>query len=84
VLVPVVFAVGVVLGATAVAVATADALPPDAADVDEQRPVLAEEERQALGYRLLPDAGPAVDEDQRRRRRVHGPAKDIGGGYRGG
>ena len=83
-LVPAVFVVVMVLGATAVAVGTADTLPPDAADVDEQRPVIAEEERQTLGYRLLSDAGPAVDEHQRRRRRVHGPTKDIGGGYRGG
>jgi hypothetical protein len=82
--VPVVFVVVVMmLGATAVAAAAADAFPPDAADVDEQRLVLAEEERQTLGHRLLPHAVPAVDEHQRRRRRVHGPAEYIGGGNRG-
>lgn len=51
----------------------------DAADVDEQGLVFAEEKRQTLGDRLLPDAGPAVDVHQRCRGWVHRSAKDIRG-----
>ncbi len=72
----------VVLGA-----AGAGRLAPDAADVDQQRLVAAEEECQTLGDRLLADAVPAIDVDERGRGRVHGPAEDIGrrdGGGDGG
>jgi hypothetical protein len=61
------------------AASSAGGVPAHAADVDEQRLVLAEEERQALGDRLLADAMPAVDVHQRGWRRVHRPAEDVWG-----
>jgi hypothetical protein len=78
VLVPVVvFVLGDAAAAAAAGVVDGGGLAADAADVDEQGLVLAEEQRQALGYRLLADAVPAVDVHQRGRGRVHGPAEDI-------
>ena len=56
----------------------------DAADVNEHGLVFAEEEGQTLGYRLLSDALVAVDEYQRCRGWVHGPAEDIRGRNGGG
>lgn len=56
------------------------AIAPDAAHVDQQRLVLAEEQRQELGHRLLPDAVPAVDIHQRCRSGVYWPAEYIGCG----
>jgi len=68
----------------AAAAVVAGRLPANATDVDEQRLVLAKQQRQTLGYRLLPDAMPPVDVHQWRWGRVHGPAENIGGRERGG
>lgn len=54
-------------------------LPPNTADVDEQRLGPTQEQRQTLGHRLLADAVPAVDVDERGRGGVQGTVEDVGG-----
>lgn len=76
---------GVVLVAEPALVSVGDAAArggggvPDAAQVDEQGLVLAEEQCQALGYRLLSDAMLAIDEHQGCRAWLHRPTEYIGG-----
>lgn len=54
-------------------------VPSDAADVDEQRLVLAEQQRQALGHGGLSNAVPAVDVHHRRGAGLHRPTEDVRG-----
>lgn len=55
----------------------------DAAYVEKECLLLAQDEGQTLGDSVLADARPAIDEDERSWRRIDGTAKDAGARSRG-